>query len=77
MQEAAALHAPMAEEKRERAPPAEAPVAQGLDADPQSALAAYAMPGAAETFADRGFDAYLAKPFANEELMETLRRVAG
>ena len=40
-------------------------------------LAAYAMSGDAETFADHGFDAYLAKPFANEELMETLRRVAG
>ena len=39
-------------------------------------LTAYAMPGDAETFADHGFDAYLAKPFANE-LMETLRRVAG
>jgi CheY-like chemotaxis protein len=35
------------------------------------------MPGDAKTFADHGFDAYLAKPFANEELMETLRRVAG
>jgi PAS domain S-box-containing protein len=44
---------------------------------PFVALTAYAMPGDAKTFADHGFDAYLAKPFANEELMETLRRVAG
>lgn len=41
---------------------------------PMIACTAYAMPGDEETFLDAGFDAYLAKPFRAEELLETLQR---
>ena len=40
---------------------------------PMIACTAYAMPGDRQTFLEAGFDAYLAKPFRAEELLETLQ----
>ena len=47
----------------------------GYERVPAVAVTAYAMPGDEERFLAAGFDAYLGKPFTEEELHEMLARV--
>jgi CheY-like chemotaxis protein len=42
---------------------------------PMIACTAYAMPGDEEQFLEAGFDAYLAKPFRKDELIDVMNRV--
>jgi len=44
----------------------------GYERVPTVAVTAYAMPGDKERFLEAGFDAYLGKPFTEEELHEVL-----
>lgn len=42
---------------------------------PAIALTAYAMPGDRETFIEKGFDAYVSKPFTRDDLTEVITSV--
>jgi CheY-like chemotaxis protein len=47
---------------------------EDLDDVPAIALTAFAMPGDREEFLNEGFDAYVGKPFTQDELTTTIER---